>query len=449
MNKAARELVMFVDDDDAVRAANAQTLRLVGLEAVTYAHPEAALAALDAHFPGCVITDLRMPRMDGLELQRRIGALDREIPVILITGHGDVEDAVVALQAGAYDFITKPFAPDRLLASVRRALNFRSLVLDNRRLVAAMEGAEPDVPLLGDAPAVVALREMIRRLADTDANVLIEGEPGVGKEHVARILHGLSRRRTRTFSVVECGLITDVQIAEDLFGEAQKSPGLRPRLGKIELADNGALFLHDVDSATPALQTALARVIEERAFTPTRGGELRSVSFRAIAAAGCDLAQAAAAGRFRRDLFYGLAMARLTIPPLRERRGDIMALFATFVQDAARRQQRPVPLLTDAVRRRLIDHEWPGNLRELQHFAERVVLGLDAATAAPQEAAEPSLPDRVNAFEAGVIKDALRVAGGDVRAALQALKIPRKTFYDKINRHGIDLDAFRSGKAES
>lgn len=448
MTNPVRELVLFVDDDDAVRAANAQTLQLNGFEALTFAHPEAALAALDPQFPGCVVTDLWMPRIDGLELQRRIGALDREIPVILITGHGDVEDAVAALQAGAYDFITKPFAPDRLLASVRRALNFRSLVLDNRRLVAAMETAEPDVPLLGEAPAIVALREMIRRLANTDANIVIDGEPGVGKEHIARVLHGMSRRRARIFSVVECGLIPDIQITEDLFGEAQKSPGLRPRLGKIELADNGTLFLHDVDTASPALQTALARVIEERAFTPTHGGEVRTVSFRAIAAAGTDLAQAAAAGRFRRDLFYGLAMARLTVPPLRERRGDITALFATFVQDAARRQQRPVPVLTDAVRRRLIDHDWPGNLRELQHFAERVVLGLDAPAATSQDSTEPSLPDRVNAFEAGVIKDALRNAGGDVRAALQSLKIPRKTFYDKVHRHGIDLDAFRTGKPE-
>lgn len=439
------ETVAFIDDDPDVRAATTQALRIAGLAPLAFASAGDALAAIGADFAGVVVTDVRMPQIDGLELHRRLAALDPDLPVILITGHGDVEDAVRAIKSGAYDFITKPFAADRLILSVRRALGYRALVLENRLLSAAAAAPGPDIPILGDAPAMVALRATLRQLAGTDASVLIEGEPGVGKEHAARILHRMSRRR-RSFSIVECGVTPDTLIAEDLFGHGARLAGQKPRVGRVEAADGGTLFLHDIDRASPALQAALARVLEERAYPLADVNDVRPVAFRAIGAASQDLSALMKAGAFRADLFYGLAMVRLQIPPLRERRADIPLLFAAFQADAARRLQRVAPPLTDAVRRRLIDHDWPGNIRELQHFAEQVVLGFDAAPSPRSDPDGMTLPQRVNRFEAGVIRDALAAAKGDVRTALAALGIPRKTFYDKLARHGIDIDAFRPGR---
>jgi two-component system C4-dicarboxylate transport response regulator DctD len=443
----ASHLVALVDDDPDVRNATAQTLRLAGFHPLVFERAEDALAVVSTTFAGVVISDVRMPRIGGLELHRRIAAIDPELPVILFTGHGDIEDAVQAMKAGAFDFIAKPFAPDRLTINARRALAYRHLVLENRRLKAAVAAPEPDVPLVGEAPAIVALRAAVRELAGTDANVLIEGEAGVGKEYVALVLHQLSLRR-RNFSIVECGFCLDAQIADDLFGEPPRSPGLKPRKGRVEAAEGGTLFLHDVDKASPTLQTALARLIEERAMPLPDGSDVRPVSFRVISASSVDLEAQMRAGAFRADLYFGLSTVRLHVPPLRARRGDIPLLFSTFQAEAARRLQRPAPPMTDTVRRHLVDYDWPSNMRELQHFAEQVVLGIEDRGAALDDERALDLGERVHRFEADVIRDALVTAKGDVRTALSLLRIPRKTFYDKLARHRIDIDAYRPNRRD-
>lgn len=447
MFDASLNLVALVDDDEAVRKASAQAFRLAGLEPLVFADAQSALAVINADFQGVVVTDLRMPRIDGIEVNRRLRAIDPDLPVILITGHGDIDDAVAALKAGAFDFIAKPFAPERLISSIRRALHHRALTLDHRRLQAGPGSDDADLPILGDTPAMAALRSLVRQIAETDVHVLIEGESGVGKEYVARILHRTSRRRRAAFTLVECSAIQDTALALELFGDSGRGGG-RQRTGLVEAANGGSLFLHDVELASPALQAAIARVIEERTYSPIGATASRSVSFRAIGASTADLSGIVEAGGFRSDLFYGLSMVRIRIPPLRERRKDIPLLFAHFQADAARRFVRPAPKLADHVRRRLVDHDWPGNLRELQLFAERVVLGLEQFEPARSVSAELTLPARVNDFEASVIREVLRGTGGDVRAALEKLGIPRKTFYDKVKRYAIDLDAFRNAKTE-
>lgn len=447
MTDSSLDLVALVDDDADVRAATAQTLRLAGFHPLVFECAEDALAVISSSFAGVVISDVRMPRISGLDLHRRVAAIDPELPVILITGHGDIEDAVQAMKAGAFDFIAKPFAPDRLTINARRALAYRNLVLENRRLKAAAAAPEPDVPIMGEAPAIVALRAAVRELAGADANVLIEGEAGVGKEYIALVLHQLSQRR-RNFSIVECGFCLDAQIADDLFGEPPRSPGLKSRKGRVEVADGGTLFLHDVDKASPTLQAVLARLIEDRTIPLPDGSDVRPVSFRVISASSVDLEAQMRAGDFRADLFFGLSTVRLQVPPLRARRGDIPVLFATFQTEAARRLQRPAPPMTDAVRRQLVDHDWPGNMRELQHFAEQVVLGFEERSAAQDDARVLDLGERVLRFEADVIRDALIAAKGDVRTALILLRIPRKTFYDKLARHRIDIDAYRPNRRD-
>lgn len=436
--------VVLVEDDDALRAAAAQSLQLAGLDVRAFSAAEAAFGQVNADFDGVVVSDIRMPGMDGRALFRRLTALDAELPVILITGHADVAEAVEALREGAYDFVAKPFAPQRLVDSVRRALEKRSLVLDNRRLRRAAAAPDDDEALAGEAAAIARLRAAVHQLADADVDVLLEGETGTGKEIVARRLHALSRRARRAFVVVDCAALPETLLEAELFGYAMGAfPGaIRSRTGRLEAVAGGTLFLDGVESLPIAAQAKLLRVIEDRQITPLGENEPRAVDLRLLTAAGADLNAAVAEGRFRADLFYRLNVVRLRLPPLRERRQDIPGLFGRFLTEAAQRFRREPPPLTAAVRDRLAAHDWPGNMRELRHFAEQVALGLSALEPSSPALGE-SLADRVAAYEASVLSEALRQAGGDVRSVLRALGLPRKTFYDKVARHRLDLKAYR------
>ena len=433
--------VAFVDDEAELRDANVQTLELAGLDPLPLSSGAEALAQLDAGFDGVVVSDVRMPGMDGLTLFRRLRELDPDLPVILVTGHGDIAMAVSAIQEGAYDFIPKPYAPEALLASVRRALEKRRLVLENRRLREAAQGADTDGLLLGETPAMQRLRRTLRHVADADVDVLVVGETGAGKEVVSAALHRWSRRAARPFVALNCGALPEAVIESELFGH---EPGAftgaqKKRVGRIEHSSGGTLFLDEIESMAPALQVKLLRVLETREVAPLGTNEVRPLDLRVVAASKVDLGEASAAGRFREDLFYRLNVVTVRIPPLRERKGDIPLLFAHFSDRAAARFRRPAPPLTAAVERQLLAHDWPGNVRELSHFAERFVLGLETAEEPPApEHAEGTLPERVERYEGQVIRAALEASGGDVRATLQALGIPRKTFYDKLARHGID-----------
>ena len=436
--------VIFVDDDPDLRRATTQVLTLAGFEVQAFEGAEAALAALDDGFAGPVVTDIRMPRMNGLQLFQRIKALDSELPVLLVTGHGDVELAVAALKDGAYDFISKPFDGERLATAVAHAAEKRRLVLENRRLREAAAEVPADLPLIGDAPGIRRLRETIRQVADADVDVLVLGETGSGKEVVARLLHDWSRRKARNLVALNCGALPETVLESELFGhEAGAFTGAdRKRVGRIEHANGGTLFLDEIESCPPAIQVKLLRVLETREVEPLGTNERRRLDLRVVAATKVDLGDPAARGGFREDLYYRLNVVTLRIPPLRERRGDIALLFAHFLKRSADRFGRPAPELTAPVRDHLARHDWPGNVRELLHFADRVALGLapedeGAVPPAVAASADGSLPERVDRYEAGLIRDALTAHGGDVRATVEALGVPRKTFYDKLKRHGI------------
>jgi two-component system C4-dicarboxylate transport response regulator DctD len=437
-------VVAFIDDDADVRAANAQTLELAGCEVRLFPDANSALAQIDESFPGVVVSDLRMPDVDGRILFQELRRRDPGIPVLLITGHGDIHEAVELMHEGAHDFIAKPFAAERLVASVQRALEQRALVLDNRRLRAAAQRLDDDLPLIGDSPGMAGLRASLRQLADADVDVLIEGETGVGKEVAARALHAWSKRRSRTFAVLNCAALPEGLMESELFGhEASAFQGAnRRRVGRIEAAAGGVLFLDDIESMPLALQTRLLRVIEDRAITPLGSNVPRPLDFRVVAASKVDLGDLVASEAFRRDLYFRLNVVRLRIPPLRERRADIVPLFGHFLAQAAQRFRCTPPALSRAVKNRLFEHSWPGNVRELRNFADRVVLKMPDVADGDVDAIE-SLAQRVERYEASLIRDALRATDGDVRATLAKLAIPRKTFYDKIARHGIDLDSFR------
>ena len=435
--------VLFVDDDEALRTANVQSLSLAGVDVRPFADAPSALAEVTPDFTGVIVSDIRMPRMDGLQLFERVQAVDREIPFILITGHADVELAVKALRGGAFDFLAKPYAPDHLVGSVLKALENRRLVIENRRLRAALE-EEPDGPLIGDSPVMVRLREVIAQVARADVDVLVEGETGSGKELVARLLHQRGPRRGRPFVAVNCGGLPESLAEGELFGVDGLGGGGRSRQGRIEASSGGSLFLDEVDSMAPSVQAALLRVLEEREVMPLGADAPRTVDLRVIAASKRDLQAEVDAGRFRADLYYRLNVIRLRVPPLRERREDVAQLFTHFVQAALDQVGGGSFTLRDEVRGFLLSHDWPGNVRELRNFAFNAVLDVTGQTIPPLP--DLGLAERVESFEASVIRDALRATGGDIRRTMAALSIPRKTLYDKLVRHRIDPNDYR-GKA--
>ena len=436
--------VALVEDDADFRQALVERLTLEGHEVRAFAAAEPALKAIDADFPGVVVTDLRMPGMDGRQLLSRLQALDPALPVIMITGHGDIADAVAAMHDGAYDFVAKPFPFERLQDSLNRALEKRGLVLENRRLAAIASEGGQELPLAGSSRAITALRATIAQIADARMDVLIEGETGVGKEAVARALHNGGRRRLSPFVAVNCGALPDGLIESELFGHelGAFAGALRRRVGHVERAHNGSLFLDEVESMPLAVQVKMLRVLEEREVHPIGANEPRVLDLRVLASAKIDLQQAARAGAFREDLYYRLNVVRLRVPPLRERREDIPLLFAHFLRRAADRHGVEPPAVDDVVRRRLLEADWPGNIRELAHYAERVVLGLEEGARATD--AGLSLPDRLHRFEGELLKTALQTHRGDIAALLAEMRIPRKTLYDKLGRHGLKPADFRT-----
>ncbi|MBU1346872.1 MAG: sigma-54 dependent transcriptional regulator [Alphaproteobacteria bacterium] len=444
MNFAEPRAVALVDDDDDFRLALAERLSLAGFEVSAFATAEAALKALDAGFAGVVVSDLRMPGLDGRQFLTRLQTIDEGLPLLMITGHGDVDDAVEALRQGAYDFVAKPFAFERLLDSLTRALEKRALVLDNRRLTLAAGEANLDLPLLGESDAMVRLRGAIVQLADTQLDVLIEGETGVGKEVVARALHNSSRRRIHSFVPVNCGALPEGLIESEIFGhEAGAFPGAtRRRVGYIEQSHRGTLFLDEIESMPVPVQVKLLRVVEEREVQPI-GGSPRPVEIRILASSKIDLEDAIRAGAFREDLYYRLNVVKLRVAPLRERSEDVPLLFAHFLRRAAAREGRSPPQLTAPVRRHLLEHQWPGNVRELVHFAERTAAGLDLDDDAPSADGTLGLAVRVERYEAQLIDEILRQCDGDVGQACAILQLPRKTLYDKLKRHGLKPAAYR------
>ena len=436
--------VLLFEDDDALRHAIVQSLELEGFAVSAFDAVESYPGRFTTGFDGVVVADIRLPGADGRQLFRGIRAIDPEIPVILLTGHGELQEAVDLMREGAYDFISKPFSPPRLLASVRNALEHRGLILDNRRIREGSRGESVPLPLFGDSERIASLRSLVRELANTDVSVLIVGETGTGKESVANALHKMSSRHLRPFSILDCASLPEILLEAELFGIEETVAGMRRhKSGRIAAADKGTLFLDSVDCLPLAAQGRLLRVVEEKQVTAVGSTTSRGISCRVISAATQDVARMCAEGKFRSDLFFRLNTVTINLPPLRERREDVATIFIELLSRAAQRLKRDTPTLTRAVKARLFEHSWPGNIRELSHFADRVVLGVEQASPGPAERSPEPLPSLVDRFEASLIREALRTSGGSVKQALEILRIPRKTLYDKISRHGIALDEYR------
>jgi two-component system C4-dicarboxylate transport response regulator DctD len=448
-------MVFFVDDEEDLRRAAEQSLQLADLSVRLFASAEDAISVIAREVAAVLVSDIRMPGMDGLALLDRTMEIDPEFPVILVTGHGDIDLAVSSMRQGAYDFIEKPYDPKRLIATVQRAMEKRRLTLENRALRRAV--GQRDIiesRLTGRAPVMVALRNQLRAVAATDADVLIEGETGTGKEVAARALHRASARSNGPFVHINCAALPAELIESELFGhEAGAFAGaLRARFGKFEHGRGGTIFLDEIDSLPMGLQAKLLTVLQNRVLTRLGSNDPIALDIRVLAASKTDLAAEAKANRFRADLLYRLNVVTLRIPALARRREDVPRLFVELVDQAAARYRMPARHVPAALLEALGARDWPGNVRELRNAADRFALGLDLDLgpetlndlADPQDAVmgRTSLPAQMATHERRLIAAALAAHNGSIKATYEALGISRKALYEKMQRHDLDKSTF-------
>ena len=438
--------VLLVEDDAAVSRSIAQAFRLEQIALHVCKSVEQALPLISDPTVGAVVSDVRLPGQDGFAMLAAVQEFDTELPIVLITAYAHIALAIQAIREGAYDFIEKPFSADRLVDVVRRALEKRRLVLDNRRLRDALREQDGSL-LVGHSSAIERARQRVAALAAVDVDILINGETGTGKEVIARALHDTSERKGN-FVAINCGAIPETVFDSEVFGhEAGSFTGAQKRrIGKIEHAHNGTLFLDEIENMPLVMQVKFLRVLQERKLERLGSNDIVPVSFRVVAATKESLRKLSDEGKFRRDLYYRLNVVTIDMPALRDRREDIPVLLQHFTRMASARFDRPLPTWTAEQLRRWMEADWPGNVRELRNFADRLVLGIgedtvneassiDEIVAAANAA---SLSARVNAFERQLIEDALRLNQGIVAKTAEALHLPKKTLYDKLRKHRIE-----------
>jgi two-component system C4-dicarboxylate transport response regulator DctD len=442
--------ILLIDDEAMVRDSLTEMLELEGFRVRAFADPRRALAELRPGQEAVLLTDVRMPGLDGLELLQRVQARDRELPVILMSGHGDIPMAIQAMKEGAYDFLEKPLQPEALLERLHSAMDRRRLSLQPQSPPA---GEDPVArTLLGRSAPMQRLREQIRRLAAAQVDTLIYGETGTGKDVSARALHDAGPRRDKRFVAINCGAMPEHLLESELFGhEAGAFTGAQRRhIGKIEVAHGGTLFLDEIESMPLAAQIRLLRVLQERTIERVGGTDPIPVRITVIAASKADLAELSEQGRFRADLYYRLNVACLHLPPLRERKEDLAELFRFHARQAADKYQRPLPDLRPSQLARLEQHDWPGNVRELRNVAERFVLGV-AGEGLNLDQPEPTADGDGNAdfeqqlegYERRLIMDSLRRHQGQINKAAEHLNLTRKTLYRKMKKYQLDKWDYR------
>ncbi len=442
--------VLFIDDEEHIRRAGSQTLELSGYNVTALEAARQALEIVVRDWPGVIISDIRMPGMSGLELLKAIMAIDSDIPVILISGHADISMAVQAIRDGAYDFLEKPYGAEEFLETVRRASEKRQLTLENRLLKKQLAAQnKPGPRIIGQTQLIEQMRNLILQIADTNADVLIMGETGTGKELVAHSLHEHSQRRNRNFVPVNCGAVPDNLIESELFGH---EPGAftgasSRRIGRFEHADGGTLFLDEIESMPLSVQVHLLRVLQERKIERLGSNKAINLDLRVVAASKVDLKSNP---DFREDLYYRLNVVTIVIPPLRDRMEDIPLLFQHFLLLAGQRYAREVPALKPGQIASLLQHNWPGNVRELRNTAERYVLigeslnyDLEQIMHNKESQSLLTLPKQLEYFEKSLISQELSRCKGNLKACMENLGLPRKTLYDKMKKYGLDKSHFK------
>lgn len=444
--------ILIVDDEKNIRDGLAEAFIMEKYQAITAADGQEAIKLLNEKYIDLVITDLKMPKVSGMELLQHIRQRWQNIPVIIITAHGDIAEAVSAMQYGALEFITKPLDLEHLLKLTKNALEYRELSIKNQELREEVLAQQRISSIIGKSLAMRKIFDLVRKVAPTKASVLITGESGVGKELIADAIHNLSPRRDKPLIKVHCAALAESLLESELFGHEKGAfTGAQARKrGRFELADTGSLFLDEIGEINQNVQIKILRVLQERKFERVGGESTIEVDVRFIAATNRDLKVEIAEGRFREDLYYRLNVVNIHVPPLRERREDIPLLAATFLNEFSQENGKQVEGFDPRSRQALYAYDWPGNVRELRNCIESAVVmasgkfvtidDLPPGPRSAQEKKEIHLPAFCSIDEAEkiIIAETLAMLGGNKTKTAEVLKIGRKTLYQKIEEYKID-----------
>jgi DNA-binding NtrC family response regulator len=440
--------ILLVDDDANLRRVLAHHLETAGYEVAVKASGREALAAVEDTEVDLLLTDVRMPGMDGKALLRETRRTAPDLPVLVMTAYGTIQDAVEAMKEGAFDYLTKPIERDALLRAVQKGLQFGDLRRENRRLRASLAEQHPLDTILGASAAMEGVRDLVRKAGPTEATVLITGESGTGKELVARALHALSQRAGGPFVALNCAALSAELLESELFGHAKGAftGAVADHPGKFRQAQGGTLFLDEIGDMDPRLQAKILRALQERVVDPVGSTRPVPVDVRLLAASNRDLKGAAADVSFREDLYYRLAVLTISLPPLREREGDVLLLMKHFC-----RQETGGELNLAPESLRLVQaYRWPGNVRELANLCQKLailyprqrvtpdMLPLEITGSGTVRAGEAGVGGGLFEQERSVIMRALREHGGNRSAAARALKVPRHILLYRLKKYGLE-----------
>jgi len=443
---ARRANILLVDDEEALRNAAEKILIKEGYQVTAVATGEEGLTRFKADGADLLITDLMLPDLDGIEVLRRAKQLRPAVEVIMITGHGSIEKAIEATRLGAYDFIEKPLDKAHLLKAIGKAVERQHLATENQQLREQLQQQRTEDSLIGNTPAMVAVKKLIRQVAPTDVSILVQGESGTGKEVVADILHALSGRRAGPVVKISCAAIPETLLESELFGYERGAftgaAGSKP--GKFEQADGGTLFLDEVAEMSPALQAKLLRVLQDGRFQRLGSNKEIQVDVRLISATHVDLPKAITAGKFREDLYYRLNVVHIGLPALRYRKDDLPLLADHFLKKYAARMQKDVRSIAGPALDQLLTHNWPGNIRELENTFQRALavatepvinnfqlLANPGLAGAAVHGPSITLPIGIKLADAEdrLIDETLTVCRGDKEKAAKMLGVSSRTLY--------------------
>ncbi len=454
----ARARILVVDDERSMQEFLEIFFRGEGYDVATAGDVDGARAHLESDDYDVVITDIQMPGGTGIDLLRHVHEVSPDTLVVMMTAYATAETAIEAMKQGAYDYVTKPFKVDEMRLVVEKALEKKLLSSENRRLRSELRSVVRDRSIIGTSAAMHRVFDLISRVADNKANVLISGESGTGKEMVARAIHAGGERRDRPFVAVNCGAIPENLLESELFGHVKGAftGAVQNKAGLFEVAEGGTLFLDEVGELTLPLQVKLLRAIQDKSFRRVGGTTDGSVNVRIVAASNRRLEEEVAAGRFREDLYYRLNVIEIPLPPLRERIDDVPLLVSHFVEKYSAELGKPVTGLSEEAMQRLCGYAFPGNVRELENVIERAValtrepeVGVDSLPPTllqPAEgAAGPSIPPegidleaRIQEYERGLLREALRLAGGVKKRAAQLCGVSFRSFRYRLEKLGLD-----------
>ena len=445
--------VLIVDDEKNIRAGLSHALELDGYDTLLAADGQEALDTIADSEVDLVIADLKMPRVSGQELLRRLVEQYPSVPVIILTGHGTIETAVTAMRDGAYDFLTKPVNLDRLSLLAKRALSTRELALRHRALQQELESQRSDSAIIGTSATMQRLMQVVRQVAPTKASVLVTGESGVGKELVADALHRFSDRSGRPLVKVHCAALAETLLESELFGHEKGAftGAIGRKRGRFELANTGTIFLDEIGEINQAVQVKILRVLQEKAFERVGSEATLQVNVRVVSATNRDLRQRINEGAFREDLFYRLNVVHIEVPPLRERREDVPLLATAFVKEFARENGKQIEGIDARAHAALYKYSWPGNVRELRNSIESAVVMAGGSTielahlppTISQAVDEPgciriTTGSKLTDAEREIIRATLAANNGNKTRTAEVLGIGRKTLHRKVAEYGLD-----------